>query len=283
MVVPEPDSPVLFQHDYGAVLTQHNSGPPGLTEAQRAILRVLAAHPEGLTADEIRAAVHREGIQGRQEHLLRRLRELRRWYHIPNPKPPGYKYVLKGTLATPEAAPAAAVDRKLRAEILHRDHYRCQMCGKTPAEDGVKLEVDHRVPQSWFADQAKAHEPENLWAVCHPCNHGKNAFFASITDPRVQTAMAHKSIHVRLGELLIAFQGEAVPKAHLALVAFTHDDWEKRLRELREIGWDYRADKMKANGRTMVSFRLLKAAPWPEGDVSAAIRAAEKRKKVVSR
>lgn len=56
----------------------------------------------------------------------------------------------------------------LRFRILKRDGYRCQICGAT-AQDGVKLEVDHKVPRAKGGPTVI----ENLWALCFPCNRGK--------------------------------------------------------------------------------------------------------------
>src|SRR5690606_14908995 len=106
-------------------------------------------------------------------------------------------------------------------------------------------------------------DDDNLWAICSTCNEGKRNFFATITDERIQRAMLHNSIHIRLGELLKAFYPEPVPKEYLAIVGHTHDDWEKRLRELRELGWEYHFEKHKEDNRTRVSFVLDHWEPWP--------------------
>ena len=56
----------------------------------------------------------------------------------------------------------------LRYDILKRDNFRCQICGRT-ARDGVTLEVDHKKP---IARGGKT-EPNNLWTLCWDCNRGK--------------------------------------------------------------------------------------------------------------
>ena len=61
-------------------------------------------------------------------------------------------------------------------------------------------------------------------------------------------------------------------------VAFTHDDWEKRLRELRELGWRYRWAKRSEDGRVRVMFILEHWEPWPD-DPARAIREAERMKR----
>jgi len=57
----------------------------------------------------------------------------------------------------------------LRYDILKRDGYKCQICGRD-ASDGMKLEVDHKIPRA----KGGSNEPDNLWALCFDCNHGKS-------------------------------------------------------------------------------------------------------------
>ena len=62
------------------------------------------------------------------------------------------------------------VSEKLRYRVLARDHFKCVLCGRSPAtEAGVKLHIDHIVP---FARGGKT-EFENLRSVCNSCNWGK--------------------------------------------------------------------------------------------------------------
>ena len=55
-----------------------------------------------------------------------------------------------------------------RFKVMKRDGYSCQICGRT-ADDGVKLEVDHKTPKS----QGGNNSLENLWTLCFECNRGK--------------------------------------------------------------------------------------------------------------
>lgn len=56
---------------------------------------------------------------------------------------------------------------KKRFEVLKRDNFRCQYCGKTGKD--VTLEVDHIKPRSkWGTD-----DMENLITCCRECNMGK--------------------------------------------------------------------------------------------------------------
>lgn len=56
----------------------------------------------------------------------------------------------------------------LRYEIMHRDGFRCQLCGRS-AKDGAILHVDHILPVSRGGKTEKA----NLRTLCDQCNLGK--------------------------------------------------------------------------------------------------------------
>ncbi|ELA08748.1 nuclease [Moraxella macacae 0408225] len=58
--------------------------------------------------------------------------------------------------------------RKLRGEILARDNYTCQMCGRV----GCRLELDHIVNIA----VGGTNDPINLQALCHTCHTQKTQF-----------------------------------------------------------------------------------------------------------
>jgi 5-methylcytosine-specific restriction endonuclease McrA len=58
--------------------------------------------------------------------------------------------------------------RIMRFNILKRDAYKCQICGKT-AQDGARLEIDHKHPKS----KGGLDTEDNLWTLCFECNRGK--------------------------------------------------------------------------------------------------------------
>ena len=60
--------------------------------------------------------------------------------------------------------------KALRKEIMKRDHYTCQMCGKF-MPDEVGLHIDHIVP---IAKGGKT-VPSNLQVLCSKCNGAKGA------------------------------------------------------------------------------------------------------------
>ena len=242
---------------------------PGSIHAR--ILDVLRRHPEGISDAGIREELGL--LTGEQLQLGRRRRDLNKYFNI-EWKRSGREtlHILRGRKA--ESLEADEVDEKTRAAVLHLAGGRCQMCGMTIENHGITLEVDHRVPREWGGPSEK----DNLWALCEKCNRGKKSFFESVAEPRLRDSLLHKSIHIRLGELLKAFNGEPVPKEHLHfMAAHTHEDWEKRLRELRELGWRYKTARKKTDGRIRTSFILLHWKPWPD-DPARAIREAERRK-----
>lgn len=56
----------------------------------------------------------------------------------------------------------------MRIEILDRDNYTCQYCGRSAPE--VKLEIDHKTPWSKGGKTTK----DNLVTACFDCNRGKS-------------------------------------------------------------------------------------------------------------
>ena len=58
---------------------------------------------------------------------------------------------------------------RLRFEVLKRDGYKCQLCGKSKEDKGTILEVDHKVPRSKGGQDTF----DNLQTLCFECNRGK--------------------------------------------------------------------------------------------------------------
>lgn len=63
------------------------------------------------------------------------------------------------------------INEKNRLQILMRDSYKCQKCGRSPATHvGIYLHIDHRIPFS----KGGSNEINNLQTLCNKCNLGKN-------------------------------------------------------------------------------------------------------------
>jgi 5-methylcytosine-specific restriction endonuclease McrA len=246
--------------------------PAGLLLIHEQILKLLRSHPEGLTIYEIRAKFPND--PGIQQHLDRRVRELRKWYEVPLER--GGRYVLKGLKAN-ASLDSGAISAKLRAAVLNLAHGRCQMCGCTIKEDGIKLQVDHKVPQAWGGTTAL----ENLWALCQLCNGGKRDFFASLDAGEMKRIVELESVHERLAEMLHLRTGKPVPSWLLQFVANVNDfqeDWHRRLRELRSIGIDYIYKRTRtASGKVETTYTLTKWKPLPANH-QAIIRENERKR-----
>src|SRR5215216_2215665 len=63
---------------------------------------------------------------------------------------------------------------KQRFEILKRDGFTCQYCGRKPPE--VVLNVDHIIPVVPISPEYKSgiNDPSNLITSCKGCNEGKS-------------------------------------------------------------------------------------------------------------
>jgi hypothetical protein len=259
---------------------------PGAIHLQ--IIEVMKLFPEGISGGQIRQELEKQGLQAEnQTHLDRRKRDLKKWFDIETltsstvvagkkRRVELYRYIGEKTIVIDEGN----INLRLRAEVIHAAHGRCQMCGKTVEADHVKLVVDHKKPRDWGG----TNDRDNLWAICEPCNAGKKAYFSSLNvdADMMKSVMAHDSIHVRIGELLKAVGvGKPTPTALLEIVA-GQDDWQKRLRELRYpvIGWKIGTKLYKApSGKKMSDYVLESFEPWPE-DPTATIRKFEiKREK----
>lgn len=247
-------------------------GPAGLE-----ILQLLAQHPDGLDAAEIRAAV---ADVGDQEQLMRRLRQTRKYYDVPYEKVNGrWVYVYRGEKKN-VVTDSGAITGKQRARILNLAKGRCQMCGRTVHEDGIKLQVDHRVPQTWGGLTVD----ENLWAICVQCNHGKRDFFASFDPNEMSELIKIESVHERIARFLRMHEGEWIDSHYIediANVRDVQDDWQKRLRELRYpvVGMEIDSGRYKTpEGFFRSRYRLVKWVDIPD-DNQQLIRAWDNKKK----
>lgn len=212
----------------------------------------------------------------RYSQLQRRRRQVGEVFHIE--KESGHRYRLIGWLETP-LAKATTISQKLRYRILQPG--RCRLCGRSAEGDGVSLVVDHILPQAWGGSDLE----ENLQALCEECNAGKKDYYGDFDqyEPLIREAASAEEPHRRIALLLRAFNGQPIPSDLLGAVASAkqyQEDWQKRLRELRELGIDYATKKRKlATGRVVTSYRLVSWRELPNEPLAPLIRRREKLKK----
>jgi 5-methylcytosine-specific restriction endonuclease McrA len=264
MDLPPPDSNLLFKLR--------------LSYQARAVYELLynnRATP--LTMREIR---DRLSDIGTQEQLDRRRRELNRYFEIERVRigtETAYRLV-RQKARSPEAD--MGISERDRAAVLR--HGRCAMCGRTPLDDGVRLQVDHKIPKAWGGTD----ELENLQPLCEECNRGKKDLFRSFDEhsDAIRASMAHQSVHVRIGELLKATSPAWVRSDLIDIVASPpgdyQEDWQRRMRELRDLGWDYEIRKRRESGRVRSYYRVTRWQPWPPGSLREAINAAARARRL---
>ena len=161
------------------------------------------------------------------------------------------------------------ISKKDRARIMHRAGGKCQMCGNTIAEDGIKLHIDHKIPESWDGKT----EDDNLWAICGPCNEGKKNYFASFDPELMKKILKYKSVHKRIAELLHEKQGEWIESDLIEFVANATEpqaDWQKRLRELRYFKLNIEARRLIRGKKTISEYRLNNWVGLPADPTKAA-------------
>jgi hypothetical protein len=146
------------------------------------------------------------------------------------------------------------------------------------------LVVDRRVPQDWGGGD----EIENLQPLCERCSGGKQAWYQTYSAhaDQIRAAIGHEEVHRRIGELLKAFQGEWVYTELIGVVAGAvayQEDYQKRLRELRTLGWVIDVDKRYDEGaRVRTYYKCTHWEPWPEGSISGEIRRRERANKTAA-
>lgn len=214
-----------------------------------------------------------------QVHFDRRLRELRDYFDIPAVRTgTEYRYPLRGWARTSRALDGPAISLRVRAQILAPQ--RCAQCGRTPSAHGVVLVVDHKVPRSWGG----SNDPENLQPLCEDCNAGKRDYFKTFEPyaEKIRLAINHDEPQKRIGELLKAFEGEWVRTDLLAIVASAkqyQEDWQRRLRDLRVLGWDVEYQRRHHEGaRVWTYYRVVRWRPWPP-NIREALNAEERRRR----
>lgn len=141
-----------------------------MNQLKLTLLQTLQENKSGLTIQEFRAKIP-QSASSSNENLSRRLRELRRNYHIPFEQG---KYIYRGTRSDP-TMDDGHVPERLRSEVFHRDGHRCCFCGKNPVEDGAKLQADHMTPHSHGGTTTL----DNLQTLCETCNRSKKNHFTS--------------------------------------------------------------------------------------------------------
>ncbi|MGW4827687.1 HNH endonuclease [Amycolatopsis japonica] len=243
------------------------------TESHRVLYKFLyERRNDPPTMREIRA--HVADVLGEAlSQTDRRVRDLRDHFEVLAVRSGAeHRYRLEGWSKVKKAGSRKALSRRVRAEVLSPK--RCAQCGRTPLDHGVVLDVDHKVPREWGGND----ELDNLQPLCVECNSGKKDFYATYDAyaAEIRAASAHVEPHGRIGELLKAFRGDWAPSSLIGVVASMQqyqEDWQRRLRELRLLGWKISSKKERdpITGRINTWYRAEAWTPWPSGTIRAEV------------
>ncbi|MFF0877862.1 HNH endonuclease [Micromonospora aurantiaca (nom. illeg.)] len=243
------------------------------SEAHKLLYRYLYDRRDNPpTMREIRAFVA-ERLGEAPSQTDRRVRDLRDHFDVRTVLFGGeHRYKLMGWSQTKKDGSRRALSQRTRAQVLSPQ--RCAQCGHSPLGHGVVLVVDHKVPREWGGTD----DIDNLQPLCEECNAGKKAFYATYDKygDAIQAAAMHPEPHGRIGELLKAFRGDWVPSDLIGVVASMQqyqEDWQKRLRELRLLGWTIssRRSKDPGTGRVHAWYRVEIWKQWPPGSIRAEV------------
>ena len=174
-------------------------------------------------------------------------------YDIENKR--GCWYKMRSLDVSPTATKRGSISKKLRYLVFERDNYTCQACGRTPAQDGVKLSPDHIIPVDWGG----ATELENLQALCRECNEGKQAWVSGEDAAVMKEVSKQTNAEDRLRVYFEAHANEEISVDRLAVVAKTRE-WTRQIRYLKPH-WNMKIEyrpKNKKQGRKKDAYIYLK-------------------------
>lgn len=267
----EGELPEPYSDKLKAALRYRGHGSP----AHQRIYDCLYQNQENPQTDAEIAEFVFELTGERYSQLQRRRRQVAEVFQIE--REPGHRYRLVGWLPK-RLSRSTNISQKTRYRVLQSG--RCRLCGRSAADDGVALVVDHILPQAWGGSDLE----ENLQPLCEECNAGKKHFYGDFDqyEELIRQAASSDEPHRRIALLLKAFDGKPIPSDLLGAVASAkqyQEDWQKRLRELRELGIDYKTKKHKTpSGRVVTEYQLTKWSELPDEPLSTAIRRLERQK-----
>lgn len=85
-----------------------------------------------------------------------------------------------------------SIGLQLRYQILKRDRFFCQLCGASPKDAGVELEVDHIIPVS----KSGTNLPQNLQTLCMKCNRGKSNYLPDPVETLIEDRFSDSNVRI---------------------------------------------------------------------------------------
>ena len=154
----------------------------GSATAREKTLRHGAGLPAGFShrvAEERQSLGQKSGTDSEIGKLERFVDQWRREKVHPRTESWGPYPAMKYPCRAAKSFRRPSLSKKRRIQTFEACNYRCQICGASAADDGVRLEVDHKQPVCLGGSDA----PENLWVLCFDCNRGKAGAPLDILPP----------------------------------------------------------------------------------------------------
>lgn len=120
------------------------------------------------------------------------------------------------------------IPNNIRYAILQRDNSTCKRCGNT-IEDGIKLEVDHKLPVDWGGDN----DLDNLWTLCNICNGGKKHLFSDLDNDVMREVMRVEKGSQKL-RVLFELSPNVILEVHVLEAISKIRDWTRTIRQIRK-------------------------------------------------
>jgi len=157
-----------------------------------------------------------------------------------------------------------AVSYKKKFEVLQRDNFTCQYCGRSAPE--VKLEVDHIKPRALGGRDSKS----NLVTCCQSCNRGKGRSKVSGNRSKDRLTKEERAMYrfmMKWNRL-----GFRIPDL-ASMTGWPEEKVKDTLHSLWEKGLAYRSREKDGWGQPRWKVVDVYAKPKQEGDVDMSDRA----------
>jgi len=201
---------------------------PKKESGKSVILEFLKQHiGEWVSNTSLRAAAHSKGLMLTND-VPRTIRLLRQAGWQIDVRGDGY-VMLTSLEKGVTRGERKAISERIRYEILSRDSFKCQACGRG-ATDGVKLTVDHITPVDWGGTNEKT----NLLTLCEECNRGKKAWLDSVPSKDLKESTSQPTVESRIESLFDSYANQDIPSEIIRLVSGGALDWQRALRRIRQ-------------------------------------------------
>jgi hypothetical protein len=150
---------------------------------ERLLTYLLAIYPRSADMERLRHVAQKQSWPRRMRELVEEGWRISSSRMDPDLKPGDYRLD-----SLEQAAGRSREAIKLRGKILARDSYTCEVCGRSPQGDGVRLEVHHL---TWVSGGG-TNDPDNLITLCSSCHAVEHAVDHGVTRDELENPDCEK-------------------------------------------------------------------------------------------